>query len=168
VSLLKIFYNFICPTSADNSLTLLDLNEKVNLIMTTLADIKVAIALVGKEIAKEKNEVATALTDLNKQVADLKVALADGEAINAADLDSILSSIKGIDESVKSIYDVPVQQADVAPVEETLVVEPTSEVIVGGVEIPVEAIVDVITPIEEISEEVVVTEYTPEVTVGPG
>jgi hypothetical protein len=180
VSLLKTFYDFICPTSADNNLTLLDLNEKVNLIMSTLADIKAALAVIATNIATETQEVSLAIADLSQQVTELKASLTAGEAIQEADLDSILYSINEIGDGVKAIYNAPVTTVEPTPevvnvpvvaADEPITVtveEPAPEVIVAGVETSVETAVDAVTSIEETSEEAVVVEPTPEVAVGPG
>jgi len=114
MNFLKTFYNFIFFAGKyrnDNQLAFEFLTGK---IMTTLEDIKMAIAKTAENVAKEKEEVTSALFALTQEVTDLKSKLSAGVVVNTGDLDSILLSINTIGEGVKTIYSAPAEEA--APV----------------------------------------------------
>jgi hypothetical protein len=66
-----------------------ELSKIRRLIMATKAEVQQAIA-------DEKEQVLAGIEDLNKQIADLKDALANGTAVTPADLDDIVSAVHDI------------------------------------------------------------------------
>lgn len=72
-------------------------------IVATLQDLNDALATAKADIATAKTAVQVQLIDLAAQVQSLKDQIAGGSIVTAADLDTVLTAIKDVDESAKTI-----------------------------------------------------------------
>lgn len=75
--------------------------------MSTLQDLQSKIAQLASDIAAEKVEVQTMLTDLRTQVQTLSEQIAAGTPVTQEQLDTLVSSFDALDAAVKDISEPP-------------------------------------------------------------
>ncbi len=107
---LKRLKSYFRSTSAREQRDKLDILINIGFeTMTSLQDIKDALAKAAADAASQKVAVGTALANLTATVNDLKAKLAqapdstDGLGLSQSDLDDLLSKVQGIDTAVNAI-----------------------------------------------------------------
>lgn len=73
------------------------------LLMATLKDVQASIAKLSTDIAAEKVLVLASIATLNGTIATLQAQLANGTQVSAADLQSLVDSLNGVDVQVQAI-----------------------------------------------------------------
>jgi flagellar hook-associated protein FlgK len=101
-------YQFFCGDDPTPDSSVHEILERLEIMATTLDQLKTDIATLKSDTAAEAVEVSTALQGLRDQIKSLQDQIAAGTVVTQADLDALDASVVDADTAVKAISGAPV------------------------------------------------------------